>query len=161
MGELEETGLPAGGEVHQRDAGAGLWMSAVDGWGVEDVLRANLRQAHQRMILDEAQAARETRQGGDHFALARVGVPGTSLETGSDFIGRPAGWGKERKDEYTRERYHQPSDQVQPWFNYDGALQQLRVIVRAAVALGESPTQPAWARDSEFRSAGEARRTGT
>jgi Zn-dependent M28 family amino/carboxypeptidase len=97
----------------------------------------------------------------DHFSLARAGVPGTSLEGGSDFVGRPTGWGKEQQNKYTNERYHQPSDQIQPWFNYDGALQQLRVIVRTAVALGDAPDQPAWAKDSEFRQAGEARRAGT
>jgi Zn-dependent M28 family amino/carboxypeptidase len=93
----------------------------------------------------------------DHFSLARVGVPGTSLESGSDYVGRPAGWGKVQHDKYTTERYHQPSDQVQPWFNYDGALQQLRVIVRTAVAIGDTPAQPKWSAGSEFRQAGEAR----
>jgi Zn-dependent M28 family amino/carboxypeptidase len=93
----------------------------------------------------------------DHFSLARVGVPGTSLESGSDYVGRPAGWGKEQHDKYTNERYHQPSDQVQPWFNYDGALQQLRVIVRTAVAIGNAQAQPKWSAGSEFREAGEAR----
>jgi Zn-dependent M28 family amino/carboxypeptidase len=93
----------------------------------------------------------------DHFSLARVGVPGTSLESGSDYVGRPAGWGKVQHDKYTTERYHQPSDQVQPWFNYDGALQQLRVIVRTAVAIGNAPVQPKWSAGSEFRQAGLAR----
>jgi Zn-dependent M28 family amino/carboxypeptidase len=97
----------------------------------------------------------------DHFSLARAGVPGTSLESGSDFVGRPAGWGNEQRTKYNAERYHQPSDQVQPWFNYDGALQQLRVIVRTAVALGSAPSQAVWAKNSEFRQAGEARRSGT
>jgi Zn-dependent M28 family amino/carboxypeptidase len=94
----------------------------------------------------------------DHFSLARVGVPGTSLESGSDFVGRPAAWGKEQKDLYIAKRYHQPSDEVQPWFSYDGALQQLRVTVRTAVAVADAPSQPAWNSSSEFRQAGEARR---
>jgi Zn-dependent M28 family amino/carboxypeptidase len=93
----------------------------------------------------------------DHFSLARAGVPGTSLESGSDFVGRPAGWGKEQKDKYTAERYHQPSDEVQPWFNYDGALQQLRVIVRTALIIGNASEQPKWNPSSEFRQAGQAR----
>jgi Zn-dependent M28 family amino/carboxypeptidase len=96
----------------------------------------------------------------DHFSLARVGVPGTSIEPGSDFVGRPAGWGKEQADKYVAERYHQPSDQMQPWFTYDGAVQQLRVTVRTAVAVGDAPTQPKWAPTSEFRQAGEARVSG-
>ncbi|MEO7986890.1 MAG: M20/M25/M40 family metallo-hydrolase, partial [Gemmatimonadales bacterium] len=94
----------------------------------------------------------------DHFSLARAGVPGTSLETGSDFVGRPAGWGKEQKDEYTAKRYHQPQDNMQPWFNYDGAVQQLRVTVRTAELIADTPAAPTWNATSEFREAGEARR---
>jgi len=93
----------------------------------------------------------------DHFSFARAGVPGTSLESGSDYVGRPAGWGKEQHQKYTNERYHQPSDEVQPWFNYDGALQQLRVIVRTALLVGNAREQPKWNANSEFRQAGEAR----
>jgi Zn-dependent M28 family amino/carboxypeptidase len=93
----------------------------------------------------------------DHFSLARVGVPGTSLESGTDYVGRPQGWGKERQDEYVAKRYHQPSDELLPWFTNDGVVQQLRVIVRAAVAIGDAPRQPIWNANSEFRHAGEQR----
>ncbi len=93
----------------------------------------------------------------DHFSLARVGIPGTSIETGSDFVGRPAGWGKQQHDEYVAKRYHQPSDEILPWFTYDGALQQLRVTVRTAVLVADAPSQPVWSKTSEFREAGEKR----
>jgi Zn-dependent M28 family amino/carboxypeptidase len=94
----------------------------------------------------------------DHFSLARVGVPGTSLESGKDYVGRPAGWGKQQKDEYVARRYHQPSDEIQPWFSYDGAVQQLRVTVRTALLVTEAPDQPRWNQNSEFRAAGQKRR---
>ncbi len=93
----------------------------------------------------------------DHFPLARSGVPSLSLESGLDFVGRPQGWGKEKEDEYTKERYHQPSDELLPWYSFDGAAQQLRVIVRTAVAVAEAPGQPTWAAGSEFKAAGEKR----
>jgi Zn-dependent M28 family amino/carboxypeptidase len=93
----------------------------------------------------------------DHFSLARVGVPGTSVENGSSYVGRPEGWGREQKEKYTAQRYHQPSDQIQPWFTYGGVVQQLRVTVRTAVAVANAPTQPVWSRTSEFREAGERR----
>ena len=96
----------------------------------------------------------------DHFSLARVGVPGTSLESGNDYVGRPAGWGEEQHAKYTAERYHQPSDQIQPWFDYDGSLQQLRVIIRTALLVGAAGEQPKWSSSSEFREAGEARLKG-
>ena len=94
----------------------------------------------------------------DHFPLARAGVPGTSIESGSRFVGKPAGYGKEQSDAYVAERYHQPADEILPWFTYDGAVQQLRVIVRTAVSVGNDQAQPQWQATSEFRKAGEARR---
>jgi Zn-dependent M28 family amino/carboxypeptidase len=97
----------------------------------------------------------------DHFPLARAGVPGTSVENGSRYVGKPAGYGKEQKDKYIAERYHQPSDEILPWFTYDGALQQLRVTVRTAVSVAAAPGQPQWQATSEFRKAGQARQKGT
>ncbi len=97
----------------------------------------------------------------DHFPLARVGVPGTSVETGSRFVGKPADYGKDQKDKYIAERYHQPSDEILPWFTYDGALQQLRVTVRTALSVADAPAQPQWQATSEFREAGRQRRKGT
>ena len=94
----------------------------------------------------------------DHFPLARTGVPGLSMESGSMYAGKPAGYGKQQKDKYIAERYHQPSDEVLPWFTYDGAMQQLRVTVRTAVIVANAAEQPEWAAGSEFRQAGQARR---
>ncbi len=93
----------------------------------------------------------------DHFPFAKAGIPGLSLETGSDFVGQPAKYGKEKEDEYVAKRYHQPSDEILPWFTVDGVLQQLRVIVRTAVAVGNAPKQPTWSPTSEFREAGVER----
>jgi Zn-dependent M28 family amino/carboxypeptidase len=96
----------------------------------------------------------------DHFPFARAGVPGLSLENGHQFVGQPANYGQQRKAEYTEKRYHQPSDEILPWFTYGGAVQQLRVIVRTAVAVADTPRPPIWNTASEFRQAGEKRRTG-
>ena len=93
----------------------------------------------------------------DHFPFALAGVPGTSLQNGESYIGQPADYGQKKKDEYVAKRYHQPSDEVLPSFTYDGAAQQLRVIVRTAVAVANAPAQPVWNKTSEFRGAGERR----
>jgi Zn-dependent M28 family amino/carboxypeptidase len=98
----------------------------------------------------------------DHFPFARAGVPGLSIEDGQDYVGKPADYGRKTQNEYTEKRYHQPSDEVLPSFNYDGTAQQLRVIVRTAVTLADAPDQPTWNKSSEFRAAGQQRmgRTG-
>ncbi|HEU4763874.1 MAG TPA: M20/M25/M40 family metallo-hydrolase [Gemmatimonadales bacterium] len=93
----------------------------------------------------------------DHFPFMKAGVPALSLQSGTDYIGRPASWGKLQQAKYNDERYHQPSDEMLPWFTMDGAVQQLRVVVRTAVAVADAPHQPTWLPRSEFRAAGEAR----
>ncbi len=96
----------------------------------------------------------------DHFPFARGGVPGLSFEIGSDAVGHPAGWMEEQKDIYNRDRYHQVGDELLPWYTMDGVLQELRVLARCAMIVGDDPRQPRWAATSEFRAAGEARRAG-
>jgi Zn-dependent M28 family amino/carboxypeptidase len=93
----------------------------------------------------------------DHFPFARAGVPGTSIENGVQYVGQPANYGEQKRKEYTEKRYHQPSDEVLPSFKYEGAVQQLRVIVRTAVSVANTPKQPTWNATSEFREAGEKR----
>jgi Zn-dependent M28 family amino/carboxypeptidase len=93
----------------------------------------------------------------DHFPLARAGIPGLSIENGQHYVGQPTDYGKKKQEEYTEKRYHQPSDEVLPSFNYDGARQQLRVIVRTAVTVADASAQPTWNSGSEFRKAGEER----
>lgn len=110
-----------------------------------------------RVSVDSGALIRGSFFRSDHFPFARAGVPSLSLETGGDFVGRVEAWGDEQQQEYTARRYHQPQDELLPWFSMDGALQQIRVVLRAALAVANAPAQPVWSAGSEFRAAGEAR----
>jgi Zn-dependent M28 family amino/carboxypeptidase len=111
-----------------------------------------------RVVVDSGALIRGAFFRSDHFPFVRAGVPALSIEGGADFIGRPAGWAEARRREYTATRYHQPQDELLPWFSMDGALQQLRVVLRVAVAVANTPAPPSWNHGTEFRAAGEARR---
>lgn len=111
-----------------------------------------------RVTVDSSALIRGAFFRSDHFPFARAGVPALSLEGGHDYTGHPEGWGTEQQEEYNEKRYHQPQDELLPWFVMDGAMQQIRVIIRTAVAVANAPAQPAWNAESEFRLAGEARR---
>ena len=87
----------------------------------------------------------------DHFPFARAGVPALSIEAGRDFIGRPAGWGKEQDELYNRERYHRPSDEYRPTFTYEGMAQEVRVTMWVALAVANAPELPRWLPTSEFQ----------
>ena len=121
------------------------------------VFTAAAKQEGLRVTVNEDALIKGSFFRSDHFPFAKAGVPALSLESGLDFVGKPAGWGKEKQQDYTDHRYHQPGDELLPWYSYDGAVQQLRVIARTAVAVAESPSQPVWSAGSEFRAAGEAR----
>jgi Zn-dependent M28 family amino/carboxypeptidase len=110
-----------------------------------------------RVTPDESALVRGAFFRSDHFPLARAGVPGLSFEIGDDAVGHPAGWMEEQKTIYNRERYHQPADEILPWYTAGGALQQVRVLARAAILIADAPAQPAWNATSEFRQAGETR----
>ena len=126
---------------------------------------SNLRKTFVQAAAAEGLQVTESREAllhgaffrSDHFPLARAGVPGLSIEDGQHYVGQPDDYGKKKQEEYTQKRYHQPSDEVLPSFNYDGARQQLRVIVRTAVAVADASAQPAWNPSSEFRKVGEER----
>ena len=93
--------------------------------------------------------------GSDHFPFARAGVPVLSLVAGLDFADQPPDWGRARSNDYMSNRYHQPSDEYRPDFNYDGLLQQASAMIRLAWRLAETLEFPAWNEDSEFRAAAE------
>ncbi len=113
-----------------------------------------------RVTTDSTALVRGSFFRSDHFPLARAGVPALSWESGHDVVGRPTGWYEQMDEEYNRLRYHQPDDEILPWYVPDGALQQARVLVRVAVMAGNALEQPTWSASSEFRAAGEARVRG-
>src|SRR5438309_9878312 len=87
----------------------------------------------------------------DHFPFARAGVPALSIEPGVDFVGRPAGWGKDQGERYNRERYHQPGDEYRSTFRYEGMAQEVRVALRVALAVADASRMPQWLPHSEFQ----------
>jgi Zn-dependent M28 family amino/carboxypeptidase len=89
----------------------------------------------------------------DHFSLAKVGVPSVSIESGTDFVGKPKGWGEQWWEEYNDKRYHQPSDEYRPDFNLSGSVQLGEIVLRFARRLADAPSMPTWNANAEFHRA--------
>jgi len=87
----------------------------------------------------------------DHFAFARVGVPSVSIGEGSDFEGRPRGWGTQQGEDYTAHRYHQPSDEYRADWDLRGAVQLSNIVLSFARTLAAGAAWPAWNKDAEFQ----------
>jgi Zn-dependent M28 family amino/carboxypeptidase len=86
----------------------------------------------------------------DHFSFAKVGVPSASIAAGTDFEGRPAGWGVEQEEDYTSHRYHQPSDEYRTDFDLTGAVQLAETVYDFGQWLANQPTRPEWLPTAEF-----------
>jgi Zn-dependent M28 family amino/carboxypeptidase len=82
----------------------------------------------------------------DHFPFAQQGVPALASGGGIDYVGKPAGWGKARSDEYTANDYHKPSDTVTP--------DQFYWMV--GYRLAQSDTFPQWKAGTEFKAKRDA-----
>lgn len=87
----------------------------------------------------------------DHFPFARAGVPSISFDHGLTYVDRPDGWGQERLDEFIASAYHQPGDAFSETFDYRGAVQQGRVMMRVAAAVAAADALPEWLPESEFQ----------
>jgi Zn-dependent M28 family amino/carboxypeptidase len=89
----------------------------------------------------------------DHFSFAKAGIPSVSIAAGTDFVGRPAGWGAQQEEDYTSKRYHQPSDEYRPDWDLTGAAQLSEIVLGFGRLLANTTRMPTWNADAEFRAA--------
>jgi len=89
----------------------------------------------------------------DHFSLARVGIPSFSINEGVKYKGHDALWGEQQADDFTANRYHQPSDEYHASMDFTGDA----AMGRFGFALGwEAATQTkliSWKKGDEFEPA--------
>ena len=96
----------------------------------------------------------------DHFSFAIAGIPSVSIGGGTDYMGRPPGWGLKQAEDYTAHRYHQPSDEYRSDFDLSGAAQLAEIVYRFGLSLGNARTVPTWNADAEFKAARDISRKG-
>ena len=83
-------------------------------------------------------------------------MPALSIDSGTDYLGRPAGWGLAQRQAYISERYHKPADVYEATWDLAGVRQQLELLYDTGRKLADSDVWPAWHDDSPFRAAREA-----
>jgi len=89
----------------------------------------------------------------DQFSFAKIGVPAMYLDTGTDFVDRPPGWGKQQLDHYTEVNYHQPSDEYDPSWSFDGMVDDALLGYWTGLAIANADELPAWNPGDEFEAA--------
>jgi Zn-dependent M28 family amino/carboxypeptidase len=92
----------------------------------------------------------------DHFNFAKQGVPALDPDAGVDFIGKPEGYGTKKRDEYTNNDYHAPSDQVKPDWDLSGAAEDGQLLFAVGYRVANADTFPKWKAGNEFKAKREA-----
>jgi Zn-dependent M28 family amino/carboxypeptidase len=96
----------------------------------------------------------------DHFSLAKQGVPMLYPKLGEDLVNGGAAAGHAAAEAYRRNRYHQPSDQYDPSWDWTGAIHELNVYYLIGRELAMTADWPNWNEGDEFRAIRDRSRSG-
>jgi len=88
----------------------------------------------------------------DHFNFAKKGVPAFDPDAGIDFIGKPEGYGKQKRDEYTNRDYHAPSDEIKADWDLTGAAEDAKLFLAMGYRVANADKMPEWKPGNEFKS---------
>jgi Zn-dependent M28 family amino/carboxypeptidase len=125
----------------------------VVGWGMstlQDVL-ARVAEEHGRVLVPDPEPEKGFYYRADHFEFAKQGVPALYTGEGVDYRERPAGWGQQKRDEYTANDYHRPSDEIKPGWDLSGAVEDVRLLFLTGWEVARTPAFPEWKPGTEFR----------
>jgi len=143
---------------------ADLNMDGVNQWGptsdftviglgnstLDDVVERVLA-ADGRTVRPDAEPEKGFYYRSDHFEFAKRGVPALFSDAGVDYIGRPASYGIEKREEYTNNDYHAVTDEVKDDWDLSGAVEDLRVLFRVGALVADAPGFPEWKPGTEFK----------
>jgi Zn-dependent M28 family amino/carboxypeptidase len=89
----------------------------------------------------------------DQFNFAKAGVPAVYLHSGTDVIGKPAGWGKAWAERFEANDYHQPSDEMRADWSWEGAAEDVSLTLELIEKVSNADAMPTWKPGDEFEAA--------
>ena len=122
---------------------------------LDDVLRQAAAEQG-RVLRPDAEPEKGFYYRSDHFNFAKEGVPALDPGSGIDYIGKPAGWGLKKRDEYTAHDYHKPSDEIKPDWDLSGAAEDLRLLMTVGYRVANTDKYPEWSAGTEFKARRDA-----
>jgi Zn-dependent M28 family amino/carboxypeptidase len=96
----------------------------------------------------------------DHVSFAKKGVPMLYADAGTDLVEGGEAAGKALGDDYTANRYHQPSDEFDEGWDLSGMVQSMEILHAVGAEVAGSSAWPNWREGNEFRAIRDAARAG-
>jgi Zn-dependent M28 family amino/carboxypeptidase len=122
---------------------------------LDDILRG-AATAEGRTLVPDPESEKGFFYRSDHFEFAKEGVPALYTDQGIDYIGQPAGYGEEKRNEYTANDYHTVSDEVKPNWDLSGAAEDLKLLFRVGFDVAQAASFPEWMPGTEFKAKRDA-----
>jgi Zn-dependent M28 family amino/carboxypeptidase len=122
---------------------------------LDDELRA-VATAAGRTIAPDPEPEKGFFYRSDHFEFAKEGVPALYADAGIEFIDKPAGYGTTKREEYTANDYHKPSDEVKPDWDLSGAVDDARLLFEVGYRVAQGRAWPEWKPGTEFKAKRDA-----
>jgi Zn-dependent M28 family amino/carboxypeptidase len=89
----------------------------------------------------------------DHFPFAKVGIPSLNVRSGTNYVGQDKEAARKRFEEFNTLHYHQPSDNFDENWRYDGLVQNLEVSLAIGMIVSNADKMPAFKKTDEFAKA--------
>jgi Zn-dependent M28 family amino/carboxypeptidase len=86
----------------------------------------------------------------DHFAFAKAGIPAFSINMGTQYIGKPAGFAEQVFTEFNTKHYHQPSDEYHDDWDFSGLEQVAELGLELGIQAATAEKLPEWRPGDEF-----------
>ncbi len=136
--------MQTAGEAHDLQ-GIGYGNSTMDD------LAASILAKEGRILVPETDTEKGHFYRSDHFEFAKVGVPAFYTNTGLDVVGKPADYGRMRRDEYVANDYHKVTDVIKPWWDLRGAAMDADGLYQLGLQIAQGDTWPEWKPGCEFK----------
>ncbi|MEO8064549.1 MAG: M20/M25/M40 family metallo-hydrolase [Pseudomonadota bacterium] len=123
------------------------------GYGLStlDEVLAEAAQQQGRTLLKEAIDDGGLYFASDQIEFAKVGIPAAFPFSGFDYIGKPKDFGEQKWDAFSKNDYHQVSDEVRPDWDYSGAAEDATWLMIAGQLVADAENRPEWKAGSEFK----------
>ena len=125
-------------------------------------LRARRRPAEQgRTLRPDPEPEKGFYYRSDHFNFAKLGVPALDPDAGVEFVGKPADYGKKKRDEYTERRLPQAVGRGESRLGSERrAPRTSKLLFAVGYRVAKADKYPEWKPGNEFKAIREAQLKG-